>query len=64
MAILAVLRALYVTKDVPDLFGIRKESKVSYSLAFCFGIPGLVLSNYDVGGFEQMNPRNFSWVSL
>lgn len=63
LMILAVLFCLYYTREVPDLFGIRSESKWAFGLACLFGVPGLVLSNYDVGGFEAANPLNFTWVS-
>ena len=62
VVILSVIACLYYTKDVPDLFGIRRESKYAFGLGSLIGIPGLVLSNYDVGGFEMDNPLIFTWV--
>lgn len=53
---------LRYTQHVPDVVGVRKEILQGALVSAVVGLPPYVLFLLDVGGFEEAEIREFSWV--
>ena len=61
--LLVAASLLYLYREIPDSYGLHRESVISISVTGIVIVPSLFLLRFDIGGFREQSPVLFSWVS-